>query len=133
MEILLVEDDVYCIDFFKRAFGKRGSSVVVHHAGSAMEARAFLETRANVRDICLVVLDIQLPQVSGFELLRYLKENAATRSIPVVMFTSSTDRGDIDLSYQLGANSYLVKPIDFVDFSTTIYQLEEYWLNANQF
>jgi two-component system response regulator len=131
MEILLVEDDEYCVDFFKRALLKHDRSILLQHAATAEDARNYLATKENIRDICLIVLDIQLPLASGFDLLQYVKNGAATRSIPVVMFTSSAERRDIDLSYQLGANSYLVKPIDYHEFSAAIQQLDMYWLRMN--
>ncbi len=131
MEILLVEDDLYCVDFFKRRFNKHNQQIQLQHVGSAEEARGYLEEKTNVREICLIVLDIKLPRISGFELLRFVKESQETRSIPVVMFTSSSERQDIELSYQLGANSYLIKPIDYEAFGYAIGQMEEYWLKAN--
>ena len=132
MEMLLVEDDVYCVDFFRRALKKNDQPVVVHHASSAEEAKDFLATMENLKNICLIVLDIKLPQVSGLEFLRYVKQTAATSTIPVVMFTSSAERQDIDLSYQLGANSYLIKPVDFNDFSKAVHQLKNYWISMNR-
>lgn len=131
MEILLVEDDVYCIDFFKRRFNKSNFPIHLQHVGGAEEAREYLASKANPQEICLIVLDIKLPKISGFELLRYIKEDPGIRSIPVVMFTSSSERQDIDRSYQLGANSYLVKPVEYQDFGAAIDKLEDYWLRAN--
>ena len=128
----MVEDDAYCVDFFKRALHKHDKSVSLYHAESVEEAKGYLASKENVRDICLIVLDIKLPKVSGFELLRYIKGEEDTRTIPVVMFTSSSERQDIDRSYQLGANSYLVKPIDFLEFSAAIQQMELYWLRTNR-
>lgn len=132
MEMLLVEDDVYCVDFFKRALSKGNKAIRLHHMGSAEEAKDFLAAKQDPRDICLIVLDIKLPRRSGFELLQFIKGSETTRTIPVVMFTSSAERQDIDRSYQLGANSYLVKPIDYLEFSAAIQQLEVYWLRTNR-
>lgn len=133
MEILLVEDDEYCVDFFKRALRQQGRPIQLHHVSTTEEAKGYLEAKKSPRDICVIVLDIQLPRANGFDFLQYVKENSSTRSIPVVMFTSSSERRDIDLSYQLGANSYVVKPIDYLEFSDTIQQLDGYWLRMNRF
>ncbi|AHM62968.1 response regulator CheY [Flammeovirgaceae bacterium 311] len=132
MEILLVEDDEYCVDFFKRSLLKQERFILLHHVTTAEDARTYLDSKERPGDICLIVLDIQLPRASGFDLLQYVKGNPQTCSIPVVMFTSSSERRDIDLSYQMGANSYLVKPIDYPGFSAAIQQLDVYWLRMNQ-
>lgn len=132
MEILLVEDDEYCVDFFKRALRQQGRPIQLHHVSTTEDAKGYLAAKKSPSDICVIVLDIQLPRANGFDFLQYVKENSSTRSIPVVMFTSSSERRDIDLSYQLGANSYVVKPIDYLEFSDTIQQLDGYWLRMNR-
>ena len=80
----------------------------------------------------LVVLDLKLPKLSGHEVLQRLKVNPHTRSIPVVILSSSQEKRDIAESYQLGANSYLVKPMDFDEFPDLIGTLARYWLRYNQ-
>lgn len=132
MEMLLVEDDLYCVDFFKRALKKHDQPVSLRHMESVEQAKQYLAAKEDVQDICLIVLDIKLPKVSGFDLLAHIKGSEATRTIPVVMFTSSSERLDIDRSYQLGANSYLVKPIDYLEFLAVIQQMDMYWLRTNR-
>jgi two-component system response regulator len=80
----------------------------------------------------LVLLDLKLPKVDGLEVLRTLKQDERTRSIPVVVVTSSGEDPDIRAAYDLGANSYVVKPVDFEAFSEAVIQLGLYWLLLNQ-
>ncbi len=79
----------------------------------------------------LILLDIKLPKVDGIEILRRVKQNERTRRIPVVMLTSSSEEPDVQRSYDLGANSYIVKPVDFNQFKETIRQLGFYWQVLN--
>jgi two-component system response regulator len=80
----------------------------------------------------VVLLDIKMPKVDGIEVLRRLKSNDATKTIPVVIMTSSKEEQDIISSYKLGVNSYVVKPVDFEGFAKAVSQLGLYWLLTNQ-
>lgn len=80
----------------------------------------------------LILLDLKLPLMSGIEVLRQLKGDPATKSIPVVVMTSSKEDRDLVDCYQLGVNSYIVKPVDFAQFEETVRQLGLYWLLINQ-
>ena len=80
----------------------------------------------------VIFLDIKLPKVTGLDVLKQLKSNDQTRKIPVVMVTSSRQDPDVASAYNLGANSYVVKPVDFKRFKETINQLCVYWLNTNE-
>jgi len=80
----------------------------------------------------LVLLDLKLPKVDGLEVLRRLKADPVTRSIPVVMLTSSREERDVVESYNLGANSYICKPVDFSQFAEVVRQTGLYWLLVNQ-
>jgi two-component system, response regulator len=80
----------------------------------------------------VVILDLKLPKVSGLEVLRALKSDPETRVIPVVVLTSSAQEQDIIESYQLGVNSYIVKPVDFDNFAATVRDLGLYWLLLNK-
>jgi len=80
----------------------------------------------------VVLLDLKLPKVDGLEVLRHIKADPRTRSIPIVVLTSSREERDIVESYQLGVNSYIVKPVDFEQFTEAVRQLGLYWVLLNQ-
>jgi CheY-like chemotaxis protein len=80
----------------------------------------------------LILLDLKLPKVSGLEVLKAVKSDATMKSVPVVILTSSGQESDIRSSYQLGANSYIQKPVDFESFCTAIQQVRSYWLELNR-
>ena len=128
--ILLVEDNAYDEALTLRAFRKSGleSYVVVARDGLEALERLF----GGVPLPCLVLLDLQLPRIDGFEVLRRLRARPATRLVPVVILSSSLEREDLATSYALGANSYIRKPVDFAEFIVTAEQLGQYWLGLNQ-
>ena len=128
--ILLVEDNAYDEALTLRAFRKSGleSYVVVARDGLEALERLF----GGVPLPCLVLLDLQLPRLDGFEVLRRLRARPATRLVPVVILSSSLEREDLATSYALGANSYIRKPVDFAEFVVTAGQLGIYWLGLNQ-
>lgn len=80
----------------------------------------------------VVLLDLKLPKVDGLEVLRRLRADPRTRRLPVVVLTSSREEQDLIVSYDLGANSYVRKPVDFTSFSEAIHQLQMYWLVLNE-
>lgn len=136
--ILLVEDneDDELLTLRALAHHHIGNEVVVAHNG--VEALDFLfgEGEYAGRDLSVmplvVLLDLNLPKVSGLEVLRAMRANDLTRMLPVVVLTSSLEEQDLIRSYDLGANSYVRKPVDFNDFSEAIRQLGLYWLILNQ-
>ena len=136
--ILLIEDNPSDIALAKRALekGRIANHLVVAEDGQ--EALDYLlggrEDAAAPRPEppALILLDLKLPKVPGFEVLRRLRANAATRRLPVVILTSSKQEEDLANSYDLGANSYVRKPVDFQQFAQAIEQLGLYWLVLNE-
>jgi CheY-like chemotaxis protein len=121
-----------------RALEKHNLANRVVHVSDGEEALDFMFARGAfaARKVeegpRVVVLDLKLPKVDGLEVLRALKGNPATRAIPVVVLTSSREEKDIIESYQLGVNSYIVKPVEFEKFIVAIRDLGLYWLLLNQ-
>jgi len=135
-EILLVEDNPNDVELTLHAFKKNKLSNHIHIARDGKEALDYFEQendggRYN-RYPKIILLDLKLPKIDGLEVLRRLKTNPDTRMIPVVVLTSSREERDILESYQLGVNSYIVKPVDFEKFIETIRTLGMYWLILNQ-
>lgn len=135
--ILLVEDNPDDEALTLRAVRKHMPyGIVVARDGAEALDFLFGSGRFAGRDLSiiplLVLLDLKLPKVSGLEVLRRIREDARTKVIPVVVFTSSTEEQDILDSYSLGANSYIRKPVDYSQFCADMQQVMTYWLSVNQ-
>jgi two-component system response regulator len=136
IEILLVEDNPNDEKLALHAFRKHNLANKIHVVRDGAEALDFVfrtgpyaERRADNPRV--ILLDKKLPLVDGLEVLRQIRADPHTRTIPVVMLTSSAEDRDIIESYQLGVNSYIVKPVDFEQFSETARHLGYYWLLMN--
>lgn len=130
--ILLVEDNPMDVDLALRAFKKRRLTNPVEIARDGEEALAWIprwETGAPVPAV--ILLDLKLPRVDGLEVLRQLKAHPQFRSVPVVVLTTSGESNDVARAYELGANSYIVKPVDFDKFVEVASQIEIYWTVIN--
>jgi two-component system response regulator len=138
IEILLVEDNPRDAEMALRALRKQNLANKVHVAKDGAEALDFLFARGAYthRDANhvpkVVLLDLKLPKVSGLEVLKAIKGDEQTRTIPVVVLTSSQEEKDMVESYRLGVNSYIVKPVDFDKFVESVGQLGLYWLLVNK-
>lgn len=130
--ILLVEDNIDDEVLALRALRKNKVSDEVVVVRDGQEALDFLfsEKPAHPQPR-LILLDLNLPRVSGLEVLRQLRANASTRLLPVVVLTTSDEDRDRLESYDLGANSYVKKPIDYRDFTEMMKLLSDFWLNTN--
>lgn len=130
-QILLVEDDLGDAGLVKIALKRGNHKVELHHVKNGTEALAFLRRiGADFVDAPrpdLILLDLNLPGRSGHEILEELKGDRGLRSLPVVILSTSEAERDIHKSYQLGANSFVSKPMDVEDFSRTIHVLLDYW------
>lgn len=136
--ILLIEDNQTDIGLTQRAFEKCNicSKLIVKEDGQdALDyifgARDSSETIDNELPR-LVMLDLKMPRIGGFEVLRRIRQDTRTRHIPVVVFTSSAEEKDIVTAYDLGANSYIRKPVDFKQFVELINIMSLYWLVLNE-
>lgn len=128
VEILLVEDNPQDEELTLRALAKHNLANRVHVARDGAEAMEFLKQLVRPK---VVLLDLKLPKVSGLEVLAQVKGDERTRSIPVVVLTSSREEPDIAKAYQLGANSYIVKPVQFESFIKAVSEAGMYWLLVN--
>jgi two-component system response regulator len=138
IEILLVEDTPEDRELTIRALRKNNLANRIHTVADGAEALDFLFARGshsnrNPNNIPkLVLLDLKLPKVDGLEVLRQIRENPNTRLVPVVVLTSSREEPDIVRCYELGVNSYLVKPVGFEPFVKAVGEAGLYWLLLNQ-
>ena len=138
VDILLVEDNPQDAELTIRALKKHNLANHLFTVEDGAEALDFIfcrgkyATRDNGHSPKVILLDLKLPKVSGLEVLRALKQDEKTRAIPVVIVTSSREDPDIKTAYALGANSYVVKPVDFDAFAEAVSSLGLYWLLVNQ-
>ena len=129
--IALVEDNADDEALTLRALTKHGIANEIVVLRDGVEALAFL-LAADKPLPHLILLDLNLPRMSGLEVLQRLRLESRTRLLPVVILTSSNEERDLINGYRLGANSYVRKPVDFVQFSEAVHQLGLYWLVLNQ-
>lgn len=135
--ILLVDDSRLDVELAQEAFGHARLSNQIEVAEGGQQALDYLfgvgehadRDRSPLPD--LILLDLKMPAIDGFEVLRRLKEAPLLRRIPVVILTSSAEEGDRAMSYDIGANSYLVKPVSFAGFVEVVRSIEDYWLTLN--
>jgi two-component system, response regulator len=138
VEILLVEDKATDAELTLRALKRQNLANRVLWVKDGQEALDYVfaagvyAERSASGDPKLILLDIKLPKVSGVDVLRRLKEDERTKSIPVTMLTSSAEERDVVESYKLGVNSYIVKPVDFSKFVETVSEVGMYWMVVNR-
>ena len=136
--LLLVEDNPDDVVLARRALKCSGINADMHVACDGVEARDYLFGVGAYagRDINeqpdLILLDLNIPRLSGLEVLQQIRENPVTKYLPVIMLSTSREQRDMVASYDLGANSYLRKPVDFEHFSALMKQLCLYWLEFNE-
>lgn len=137
-KILLVEDDPNDAGFIKDILIKFIKPENIFHVENGAEALDFVfkkgayENRNENITPKLILLDLKTPKINGLEVLQRIKSEEYSKSIPVVILTSSKEEKDLTDSYKLGANSFVVKPIDYKDFENTIEGIGRYWISINQ-
>jgi CheY-like chemotaxis protein len=135
--ILLVEDNRMDIELTLDAFREVELDGIIQVAESGQKALDYLFGRGEFGDRerypmpHIILLDLKMPGISGYEVLRQIKNTPGLKRLPVVILTSSADEGDLALSYDSGANSYLVKPVSFEGFLEVVRQISDYWLALN--
>jgi len=138
IEILFAEDNIDDATLTLRALKKSGLSNPIHHVMDGAEALDFLYCKGAYvgrkpnSQLKLILLDLKMPKVSGSEVLEKVKSDATLKNIPVVILTSSKEDPDIKRCYALGANSYIVKPVESDNFFKAINELSFYWMISNQ-
>jgi two-component system response regulator len=133
--ILLVEDNEDDIELTRRALAKNNLTnplVVARNGQEALDALLGDGTVEPMDPPAMVLLDLKLPKVDGIEVLRRLRKDDRTRLLPIIILTSSSEDRDLVQGYANGANSYVRKPVDFVQFTQAVRQLGLYWLILNQ-
>ncbi|MGE5125187.1 MAG: response regulator [Betaproteobacteria bacterium] len=136
--VLLVEDNADHEELIRRALDERRAPVALRVARHGEEALDYLLRRGEWRDPersprpRLVLLDLRLPRIDGFQVLEAVKSNPSLAEIPVVILTTSESEQDMARAYERHANSYLVKPVDHVRFSELVASIEMYWLELNR-
>ena len=138
IEILIVEDNKNDVEMTLRALKKKNLVNSIHVINDGAEALEFIFATGIYKDRDInqhpkiILLDLNLPKVNGLEILKKIKSNEQTKSIPVVILTSSNEETDIIESYKTGANSYIVKPVNFENFAKSVSEVGMYWLLLNK-
>jgi CheY-like chemotaxis protein len=137
VEILIVEDNEQDLELAQRALRKAKLTNLIHVVRDGQEALEFIfcqgpySGRKIENSPKVILLDLKLPKVDGLEVLKRIKSDPRTKTIPVVVLTSSKEQSDVVESYHYGVNSYIVKPVNFEQFSEAVQKLGMYWLLLN--
>jgi two-component system response regulator len=138
VEILLVEDNPSDAELTIRALKKKNLANKIIHLKDGAEALDYIFCTGTYKDRDFknkpkaILLDLKMPKVSGIEVLKKVKADARTRAIPIIVLTSSNEDPDVKTCYDMGVNSYIVKPVGFENFTKAVAELGFYWLLLNQ-
>lgn len=133
--ILVVEDNPMDLDFMLQAFADNNVSNPVHVCRDGEGALQFIAAHPTSNDPdlpLLVLLDLRLPKVDGIEVLRQARLHPVWKQVPIVIVTTSRESADVSRAYELGVNSFIVKPVDFAAFAEVVKQIKIYWLLVNE-
>ena len=129
-KVILVEDNLADVELVKLSVRELENPVDLVHVGDGQELLSFLKT-AVLSDIALILLDLNMPRVSGIDVLRHMQEDPSLKKVPVVMFTTSNSKSDIMKCYELGAKAFVCKPLDIFEFNNSIRSIVEFWTGIN--
>ena len=133
--VLIVEDNDMDLDLCLQAFAEHSVANTILTCRDGEEAMEFIDAHPERDDPhlpLLVLLDLRLPKVDGIDVLRYAREHSVWKQIPFVVLTTSSENADVDRAYELGVNSYIVKPMDFSEFAAVVKNIKIYWLLTNK-
>lgn len=133
IQVLLIEDDPNDAQMIVRSLKKNNLDSNLKHVEDGALAIDYLKSLENSgrKYPRLIILDLSMPKVNGSEVLEVIKDDEGTKNIPVVVLTSSMEEKDLKRCYALGVNSYILKPVDYAEFSNTIKKVGQYWLKYN--
>ena len=130
--ILLVDDNTLDVDLFERAIRKTASNIKLEMARDGDEALACLKRWESGAPLPIfILLDLKMPKVNGLEVIRALKSHSRFKTIPIVVLTSSNEIANIQQAYDLGANSYIMKSVDYDEFARAVTLIHHYWCQLN--
>lgn len=129
-KVILVEDNLADVELVKISVRELENPVELVHIGDGQELLLFFED-AVLSDIAVILLDLNMPRVSGIDVLRHMQQDPNLKKVPVVMFTTSNSKSDIMKCYELGAKAFVCKPLDIFEFNTSIRSIVEFWTGIN--
>ena len=129
--VLLVEDNPDDVLITKHAWKKGKINADLYIVNNGEEALDFLNKRNEYKDapsVSLMLLDLKMPRMNGFEVLEHIKQDQILKKLPIIVLTTSPRSSDVERAYELGCNSYIVKPVGFDNFVNAVTQIENYWI-----
>lgn len=129
-KVILVEDNLADVELVRISIRELENPIELVHVGDGQELLNFLKT-AILSEIAVIMLDLNMPRVSGIDVLRYMHEDPLLKKVPVVMFTTSNSKTDILKCYELGAKAFVCKPLDIFEFNQAIRSIVEFWTGIN--
>ena len=129
-KVILVEDNLADVELVRISIKELENPVELVHVGDGQELLNFLQT-ATLNEIAVILLDLNMPRVSGIDVLRHMHDDPMLKKVPVVMFTTSNSKTDILKCYELGAKAFVCKPLDIFEFNHSIRSIVEFWTGIN--
>ncbi len=129
-KVILVEDNLADVELVKISVRELENPVELVHIGDGQELLIYFKT-AVLSEIALILLDLNMPRVSGIDVLQHMQQDPNLKRVPVVMFTTSNSKSDIMKCYELGAKAFVCKPLDIFEFNNSIRSIVEFWTGIN--